>query len=127
HTYGVDMRHLDPMRDERVLKHWAGYINTFMRELRTALDPIRRPDRGKLSITATLSSKPENSRAGALEGETWVHEGWVDGLIIVTEGTPDYAYFMRLAKESGCRIYEGINPRRMPEKDYILRARRAYG
>src|SRR6185295_1371273 len=36
-------------------------------------------------------------------------------------------YFMRLAKESGCRIYEGINPRRMPEKDYILRARRAYG
>jgi hypothetical protein len=137
--YGIDPRELpdDPERrngvyttDERLERHWAGYVTTFMRELREALDAYRAPDGGRVEVVANVRHNEEKNRIGGLDLHTWALEGLVDILAPYTggDGTErvDYAYFRSVIDATSCVFYEDVTPRTMPGCDYAEHARRAY-
>ena len=137
--YGIDPRGLpdDPARragcyttDERLMRHWAGYLTQFMRELREMLDKHRRPDGGRLQVAANVSHDAFWNRAGGMDLETWAREGLVDILAPYTGGSGiwqvDFEYFRRVTEGTACLFYEDVTPRCMPGRDYAKRALRAY-
>ena len=137
--YGLDPRELpdDPeaegglfTTDERLERHWAKYLTTFMRELRQALDARQRRDGSRLGLAANVLYDAAYNRAAALDLETWAREGLVDILLPATssQSVPliDYDYFRSLTEGTSCVFYADIFPRQMPSKDYIEAARRAY-
>ena len=137
--HGIDPRELpdDPARrsgcyttDERLMRHWAGYLTQFMRELREMLDKHRRPDGGRLQVAANVSHDAFWNRAGGMDLETWAREGLVDILAPYTGGSGiwqvDFEYFRRVTEGTACLFYEDVTPRCMPGRDYAKRALRAY-
>ena len=123
-TTGLDYPH-----DERLERHWAKYVTTFMRELREALDSKRRPDGGRLGIVANVLGDAAYNRSGGLDLETWAREGLADILVATPSGSQpvDYEYFRKATEGTDCVFYEDILPLHKPPKDYIDAARRAYG
>ena len=137
--YGIDPRELpdDPehrnfiyTNDERLERHWAGYVTTFMRALRAALDPYRAPDGGRVEVVANVMHDREKNRIGGLDLRTWALEGLVDILAPYTGGDGsqlvEYDYFRAVIDATSCVFYEDVTPRTMPGKDYAEHARRAY-
>jgi len=137
--HGIDPRELpdDPEErmgfytaDERLAKHWAGYVTTFMRELRQVLDRYSRPDGGPMKVVANVMHTAEYNLMGALDLETWAREGLVDIFCPYTGGGGtlfiDYEYFQKVTQGTSCVFYEDITPRLMPGRDYAEHARRAY-
>ena len=123
-TTGLDYPH-----DERLERHWANYVTTFMRELREALDTRRRRDGGRLGVVANVLRDAAYNRSGALDLETWAREGLVDILVATPSGSQpvDYEYFRKVTDGTACVFYEDILPLHKPPKDYIDAARRAHG
>ena len=137
--YGIDPRELqdDPQRrigfytgDERLERHWGGYVTTFMRELSGALDRYRRPDGGRMQILANVMHDEPYNRAGGMDVAAWVREGLVDILCPFTGGDGslrvDYPWFNSILRGSACQLYEDLTPRIMPGAQYAREAQRAY-
>ena len=122
-TTGLDYPH-----DERLERHWANYVTTFMRELREALDTRRRPDGGRLGIVANVLRDAAYNRAGALDLETWTRERLVDILVATPSGSQpvDYDYFRKVTEGTSCVFYPDVLPLHKPGRDYVKAAREAY-
>ena len=122
---------LEYAQDERLERHWASYMTTFMRELREALDSRRRRDGGRLGVVANVPRNAAHNRAGSLDLETWAQEGLVDILVPPTSSygvnVIDYDYFRNVTDGTSCVYYGDIHPRHMPAQDYVQAARQAYG
>ena len=138
-AYGIDPRELPDDRerrmgvyttDARLERHWAGYVTTFMRDLREALDPYRAPDGGRVEVVANVMDDDERNRIGGLDLRTWPLEGLVDILVPYTGGDGsqlvDYDYFRAVIDGTSCVFYEDVTPRTMLGRDYAEHARRAY-
>ena len=130
---GLDPRDLRD-DDPRLLKHWAGYVTQFFRELRHSLDRFQRPDGGRLNITVNVLGDESKCRAGGLDPETWVREELVDYLIAYQSSrqntwapTVDTEYFSSLTRGSRCQFICDVMPRYMPGSAYATHARKAYG
>ena len=121
---------LEYAQDERLEKHWADYMTTFMRELREALDSRRRRDGGRLGVAANVPQNALHNRAASLDLKTWAQEGLVDILVPPTSSYSvnviDYDYFRGVTEGTSCVYYGDLHPRHMPGKDYIEGARQAY-
>ncbi len=116
--------------DERLERLWAGYVTTFMRELRQALDRHRRPDGGRVEVVACVGNDADYNRAGGLDIGAWAREGLVDILVPYTGGDGgwlvDYEYYRKVTGGTSCVFYEDITPRAMPGGAYARRALTAY-
>ena len=121
---------LEYAQDERLERHWANYMTTFMRELRQALDSRRRRDGGRLGVVANVPHNAAHNRAASLDLETWAQEGLVDILVPPTSSYAvnviDYDYFRSVTEGTSCVFYADILPRHMPAQDYVKAARQAY-
>ena len=77
---GVDHRGGDPQwqleygHDERLMDLWAGYVTTFMRELREALDASGAGRR--VRVAANVWPDDDTNCASGLDLRTWAREGW---------------------------------------------------
>ena len=137
-AYGIDPRQLPepvqrrgdpPAAEERLERHWATYVTTFMRELRRRLDR-ERPEGPRIEVLANVGYDAAWNRHAALDLETWAREGLVDILCVYTGGDGsqrvDYDYFKSITRGTRTVFYEDITPRNMPGSQYARQARRAY-
>ncbi len=137
-AYGIDPRQLPepvqrrgdpPAAEERLERHWATYVTTFMRELRRRLDR-ERPEGPRIEVLANVGYDAAWNRHAALDLETWAREGLVDILCVYTGGDGsqrvDYDYFRKITRGTPTIFYEDITPRNMPGSQYARQARRAY-
>ena len=137
-AYGIDPRQLPepvqrrgdpPPAEERLERHWATYVTTFMRELRRRLDRLR-PQGPRIEVLANVGYDAAWNRHAALDLETWAREGLVDILCVYTGGDGsqrvDYDYFRTITRGTRTIFYEDITPRNMPGSQYARQARRAY-
>ena len=138
-AHGIDPRRLPgavevrrgdpPAADERLERHWATYVTTFMRELRQSLDR-QRSGGPRIEVLANVGYDATWNRHAALDLETWTREGLVDILCVYTGGdgsqVVDYGYFRKITRGTACVFYEDVTPRNMPGSQYALHARRAY-
>ena len=137
-AYGIDPRQLPepvqrrgdpPAAEERLERHWATYVTTFMRELRRRLDR-ERPEGPRIEVLANVGYDAAWNRHAALDLETWAREGLVDILCVYTGGDGsqrvDYDYFKSITRGTRTVFYEDITPRNMPGSRYARQARRAY-
>ena len=137
-AYGIDPRQLPepvqrrgdpPAAEERLERHWATYVTTFMRELRRRLDR-ERPEGPRIEVLANVGYDAAWNRHAALDLETWAREGLVDILCVYTGGDGsqrvDYDYFRTITRGTRTIFYEDITPRNMPGSQYARQARRAY-
>ena len=137
--FGFDPRELpdDPERrfgiytnDERLERHWGGYVTVFMRELRAALDGHKAYDGGRVEVVANVRHDEEKNSIGGLDLRTWAREGLVDILAPYTGGDGselvDYDWFRDITDGTTCVFYEDVTPRTMPGCDYAEHASRAY-
>ena len=117
-------------QDERLERHWAKYVTTFMRELREALDGRRQREDGRLAIVTNVLHNAVYNRAASFDLETWAREGLVDILIPTTsdDGSHllEYSYFRKITEGTACVFYEDILPRHTSGSEYVRRARKAY-
>ncbi len=138
-AYGIDPRRLPeparhrrgdpPAADERLERHWATYVTTFMRELRHRLD--RQRLRGpRIEVLANVGYDAAWNRHAALDLETWTREGLVDILCVYTGGDGsqrvDYDYFQEITRGTRSVFFEDITPRNLPGSQYARQARKAY-
>ena len=138
-AYGIDPRQLPepdrkrrgdpPAADERLERHWATYVTTFMRELRRRLDR-ERPEGPRVEVMANVGYDAEWNRHAALDLETWTREGLVDILCAYTGGDGsqrlDYDYFQGITRGTRTVFFEDVTPRNMPGSRYARQARKAY-
>ena len=127
---GIKKRKSDPpVAHERLERHWATYVTTFMRELRQALDQLR-PKGPRIEVLANVGNDFLWNRHAALDLETWTREGLVDILNPYTGGDGshlvDYDYFKRITCGTSCIFFEDITPRNMFGSQYAYHAQRAY-
>jgi len=138
--YGEDPRDLEE-DDPRWLRHRAEYITLFLREVRHTLDEVGRR-KGRRLGTAYLVPKnatPDFRGEGpfdecwfhGLDVETWAREGLVDYLILHIEVFGNYdgseqadviRAFSELVKDTPCKLYVDVYPRRMPAEAYRIKA-----
>ncbi len=137
--FGLDPRTLDE-QDERWLRYRAGFLTTFMRELRAGLDAtdqeLGRSRPTKVSAVV-LSSEAENLYR-AIDLRTWVAEGLVDTVIPYSSapnldsaaeawGDPSsIEFFTELVSGSECVLAPNLMPRYVPPADLRRRARELY-
>ncbi len=138
-AHGIDPRQLPepveqrpgdpPAADERLEKHWATYVTTFMRELRQRLDR-QRPGGPRIEVLANVGYDATWNRHAALDLETWTGEGLVDILCPYTGGDGsqvlDYDYFRKITRGTATVFFEDVTPRNMSGSQYARQARRAY-
>ncbi len=131
---GVDHRGGDPQwqleygHDERLMDLWAGYVTTFMRELREALDASGAGRR--VRVAANVWPDHDTNRASGLDLRTWAREGLVDILAPAAgdsqHGSLELAYMRGVVEGTDCRFYPDLYPRNMAAGDYLRRAAEAY-
>ena len=137
-AYGIDPRRLPeparrrgdpPAADERLERHWASYVTTFMRELRQRLNR-QRPRGPRIEVLANVGYDAVWNRHAALDLEAWTREGLVDILCVYTggDGTQrvDYDYFRKTTRDTRTVFFEDITPRNMPGSRYAREAGKAY-
>ncbi len=138
-AHGIDPRQLPepvekrrgdpPAADERVERHWATYVTTFMRELRQRLDR-QRPGGSRIEVLANVGYDAIWNRHAALDLETWTREDLVDILCVYTGGdgsqVVDYDYFWKITQGTASVFFEDVTPRNMSGSQYARQARRAY-
>ncbi len=138
-AYGIDPRQLPeparhrrgdpPAADERLERHWATYVTTFMRELRERLNR-QRPEGPRIEVLANVGYDAAWNRHAALDLETWTREDLVDILCVYTGGDGsqqvDYDYFQEITRGTRTVFFEDVTPRNMPGSRYARQARKAY-
>ena len=137
--YGLDPRTLDE-HDHRWLRYRAGFLTTFMRELRAGLDATDR-ELGRTRPTqisaVVLSSEAENLYR-AMDLRAWVAEGLVNTVIPYTSapnldsaaeawGDPaSIEFFTALVSGTDCVLAPNLMPRYMAPAHLRRRARELY-
>ena len=131
---GVDHRGGDPQwqleygHDERLMDLWAGYVTTFMRELREALDGVGAGRR--VRVAANVWPDHDTNHASGLDLRTWAREGLVDILAPAAgddqHGRLDCSYMRGVVEHTECVFYPDLYPRNMTSQDYLRRAAEAY-
>ncbi|MFN0168993.1 MAG: family 10 glycosylhydrolase [Bryobacteraceae bacterium] len=128
--FGQDPRQLDE-RDERWLRHRAGVMTQFHRDLRAALPR-------KVQISAIVLAGAQENLYNALDVEGWVREGLVDTIIPYTNAPridsaadswldpKDYEFFLRVTRGTSCKMALSLLPRKMSPEEYRRRAKMHY-
>ena len=135
-AFGEDPRELPPT-DERWMRHKAGFLTEFVRQLRALLDELGGQRGLRLGLAVYTVTDPVSSLFRAVDVESYLREGLVDHLIIhphgsapqvpgATDSLAGVSQFKALAERSGCRVYADVYPRRMPAWAYLERARAFY-
>lgn len=122
--HGVDPRTL-PYDDERWLRHRAGFVTQFLREVRAMLDEQQqqRRSRRRLGVAVTFWRQP-TPLYHALDLETLVRERLVDYLMpqwihLATDDGPAIVRDLkRFTAGSAARLWPDIFPRTMPGETY---------
>ena len=122
------MRQIEYGHDERLMDLWAGYVTTFMRELREALDGTGAGRR--VRVAANVWPDHDTNHASGLDLRTWAREGLVDILAPAAgdsqHGSLEFAYMRGVVEGTGCVFYPDLYPRNMAARDYLRRATEAY-
>ena len=136
--YGEDPRKL-ARSDPRWVEYRCLALNSFMRELRQALDEEaeRQGRRQPFQISAVVSRYEENLAHG-MDLAAWIREGLVDTLIPYSssirlnsfvpawESVSDFAPFLDLVRDSRCRLALNMMPRDLTAEEYRRKAHFLY-
>lgn len=137
--YGEDPRNLNT-RDPRWLSYRAGFLTEFMREVRVAMNARAREQNRTRPIEVSaivMSSESENLYYG-MDLQAWVKEGLVDTLIPYTSverllssadswtDPRDAEFFLRITRDSTCKLALNLMPRQLPPEEYRRRALALY-
>lgn len=126
---GLDATRLDD-RDPRWLKHRAGVLTQFMRELRLIV--------GAKPVTAIVMSSQRENLHQAIDLETWIAEGLVDTIVPYTsverlastadswDNPGDLEFFVRITRGTRCELAPNMMPRLMAPETYLKRAKGIY-
>ena len=115
--YGEDPRNL-PDNDLRWLKHKAGYMTQFMRDLRAELDSTGKRMNRRIALIAQVDCQPAfttnpSTRAdvnlvNALDLKTWIAEGLIDVLAVSREriySNINLDYYIQMTKGRECKLW----------------------
>ena len=137
--YGEDPRQLDE-KDPRWLSYRATFLTQFMREVREAMEKAARDqNRSKpLEVSAIVMSSREENLYYAMDLETWIKEGLVDTIIPYTSAPgldsskdswvnpSDAEFFLRITRDTPCKLALNLMPRSLTAKQYRSRAHALY-
>ena len=137
--YGEDPKQLDE-RDPRWLSYRATFLTQFMREVREAMEKAARDqNRSKpLEVSAIVMSSREENLYYAMDLETWIKEGLVDTIIPYTSAPgldsskdswvnpSDAEFFLRITRDTPCKLALNLMPRSLTAKQYRSRAHALY-
>lgn len=135
--YGQDPRQLDD-RDPRWLKHRAGVLTGFMREVRRLLDEAGRKRNRRMELTAIVAGSERENLFFAMDVEDWIRQGVVDTLVPYSSAERLYSgadswtnprdaeFFLRIAKGTPCKLALNLMPRQLPPEEYRKRAHALY-
>lgn len=115
--YGEDPRKIED-NDLRWLKHRAGYMTEFMRDLRSELNDIGRKMGMKITLAAQVDCQPAfvtspSGRAdinlvNALDLRTWIAEELIDVLAVSREriySNISLDYYVRMTEGKKCKLW----------------------
>ncbi|MCI0620643.1 MAG: hypothetical protein L0387_03055 [Acidobacteria bacterium] len=137
--YGLDPRRLKAPEDEKFLLHQAGYVTTFLQEIRALLkqEGDRRGERLQLAVTIggnppaqPFQQSVHDSRRGALEFgwdvKTWVDQRLIEHLVLhpwhdLAVTGEEVRNFSAWVRGSGVRFYVDFFPEELPAE--IVRRR----
>ena len=139
---GEDPRQLDPM-DRRWWLHKAGYMSSFVAELRRSLDEAGEARGVRLGLSMTVMAGVEQCLSLGLDIRYWLEQRWLNHLIVhpcwlptrwLDTDVPGHASVTAervrevaaLAKGTGCKVYADVYPRYLPAEQYPRRAREYY-
>ena len=137
--YGEDPKQLDE-RDPRWLSYRATFLTQFMREVREAMEKAARDqNRSKpLEVSAIVMSSREENLYYAMDLEAWIKEGLVDTIIPYTSAPgldsskdswvdpSDAEFFLRITRDTPCKLALNLMPRSLTAKQYRSRAHALY-
>ncbi len=137
--YGEDPRQLDE-KDPRWLSYRATFLTQFMREVREAMEKAARDqNRSKpLEVSAIVMSSRQENLYYAMDLETWIKEGLVDTIIPYTSAPgldsskdswvdpSDAEFFLRITRDTPCKLALNLMPRSLTAKQYRSRAHALY-
>ena len=137
--YGEDPQQLDE-RDPRWLSYRATFLTLFMREVREAMEKAAgAQNRSKpLEVSAIVMSSREENLYYAMDLEAWIKEGLVDTIIPYTSAPgldsskdswvdpSDAEFFLRITRDTPCKLALNLMPRSLTAKQYRSRAHALY-
>lgn len=111
--HGVDPREIDD-RDERWLRHRAGYMTEFVRDVRKVLKDLEGRTGKSVKLSALLYYGEAENLLHGLDVRTWVGEGLIDELMPQTKihymspiDEIDMTWYSSIAKDTAVRLYPG--------------------
>jgi hypothetical protein len=128
--YGVDPVTLD-YEDERWLRHRAGFVTQFIRDVRAMLDEEGERMGRRLGFAVTFYRKP-SPLYHASDVETWAKEGLVDYLmphwvhLAEDDGPAIVSEFKKLFEGTSVQLMPDIYPRTPPGEEYAKGAKSMY-
>ena len=140
--YGEDPRRIDDM-DERWLRHRAGYVTQFVKEVRQMLDEMEKKLGKSLGAAHIVQFGPAGKRIPegmmvdhplrlALDVRFWIEEGIVDDVILHPCHLDDPRFpdiirdFKKLTQGKGVGLYADLFPRTVPAEEYRAKAIELY-
>lgn len=124
--YGEDPVSIDT-DDPRWLKHCAGFVTQFLREIRVLLD--EKPGR-ELAVTIwPFLSTPEKGYdiiKNQCDVTTWIQEGLVDYLMPTYEVQPELIRHWKEISNGRIKIWPDLMPRTQPGSAYAALAKKYY-
>ncbi len=127
-TYGIDPREVSSI-DPRWLEHSAGYVTTFLREIRTLVD--EKPGR-ELGVTfygtgfKYETDKVYDPLKYNCDVLTWIREGLVDYLMPTTSVEPGFIEQWKEVGGDRLHIWPDMMPRNQPGEDFVRLAQNYY-
>jgi hypothetical protein len=125
---GIDATKINE-KDPQYIKFRATFMTEFMRKLRNELNSqanILKVPKFKLSAHV-LNDSVTNIFYG-LDLAEWIKEGLVDEIVAYpwNDNKLDIDYFVRLVKNTNCKLYAEMMPRKMSPEDYRGKAIEMY-
>ena len=129
-SYGEDPRNI-PSDDERWLRHRAGFVTLFLREVRGLLDEEgeKRGKRyGTIYHLRLFQRHPQGPLWIAQDAEAWAKEGLADRILLNTVSLPSETiadtvrYYKKLVESTNTKIYPDLYPRTNPAEAYAEKA-----
>ena len=111
--HGVDPREIDD-KDERWLKHRAGYMTELVRDVRKTLKDKKSRNGKSITLSALLYYGQAENLLHGLDVDTWIEEGLIDELMPQTKihymspiDEIDMTYYSNITKNTDVRLYPG--------------------
>ena len=137
--HGEDPFELDEM-EPRWLSYRARVLTQFMREVREAMDAAseEQGEGRRIEVSAIVLGTEEENLYRGMDLKAWVSEGLVDTLIPYTSAPKynssveswsderDLDFFIKLTKDTPCKLAPNLMPRQISAEDYMRRAARLY-